>query len=106
MYWIRYDFNLIISGSNDSQEILNLHPSYLDYYALHQFKEHVEHLVDGLLAIPGAYVILPTIFPRRGTTFDVTNSILEDVVRLVYFLSGLSTVTLIYFTTGGGTDKM
>ena len=63
---------------------MNLDPFYREYYALQQFRELVEHLVDGLLAVPGAHVILPTIFPRLGITFDVTNSILEDVVRSVY----------------------
>ena len=80
---IIHNLKISISGSNDSCEIMRLHPFYRDSFALQKFKEHVEHLVDSLLAIPDAHIILPTIFPRLGITFDATNSILEDVVRFV-----------------------
>ena len=67
-------------GSNDSNEINELHADELNN-ALTEFKNHVEKVLDSLLNIPKTFVILPTIFPRLGIYFDLTNNVLEDIVR-------------------------
>ena len=72
--------SFIISGSNDSNEIMQLHKFDMDH-ALGQFRCHVDRLLVSLLQIPNSFVILPSIFPRFGLNFDLTNSILEDIVR-------------------------
>ena len=60
----------------------------------------LEVIWNSLLSIPGNYVILPTIFPRYRTRFDLTNSILEDLVRyLLRIIKDLSVIHLDIYRT-------
>ena len=68
------------SGSNDSEELMWLPQQQLDI-ALGQFKNYIEKFLNCLLSVKNSYIILPSIFPRKHTQFDVTNNILEDIVR-------------------------
>ena len=85
-YEVRWDFVIVIvititaPPKSCSQELLNL-PKEKIAAALRQFRGYVEHLVDSLLNVPNSQVLLPTIFPRFVTRFDMTNNVLEEIVR-------------------------
>ena len=84
----RFLFSLLplFAGSNDSREMSRLQGDVL-YRALDQFKSYMEQFISSLLDIPGVYVILPSIFPSYRTQFDLTNNIIDALVRyLVSFM--------------------